>query len=436
MSHAMVLLAGRYRLDSRIAVGGMGEVWRGTDTVLSRPVAVKLLRTQYAQYPEILARFRSEGRHAGSLSHPAIARVYDYGEDASGPEPAYLVMELVDGPSLTEVLGRGPLAARQAMDIVAQAAAGLDAAHRAGLVHRDIKPGNLLLGPDGQVKITDFGIAHATGSAPITSSGTLLGTPAYLAPERVAGEAATPASDLYSLGIVAWECLAGELPFTGTPVEVAVAHRDRPLPSLPGALPADVAGLVAELTAKDPRTRPRSAAEVARRAGQLRDAMDSRSTLPLDTRSDLWAGPDTRRPGRMMSGKAAALSAGGLLAAVVAAVLLSGVLGHGAAQPPAPSPPTAAPSAAAARTVEVSASSLVGQQVSEVRRQLQQLGLRVRVIWQPSEQDPGTVLSVQPSGQVPGGSMIAVTAAGPTHHDRHGHGDGPGNGQGNGNGGD
>jgi len=438
MPHAMVLLAGRYRLDSRIAVGGMGEVWRGTDTVLSRPVAVKLLRTEYAQYPETLARFRSEGRHAGSLSHPAIARIYDYGEDAagaSGPELAYLVMELVDGPSLTEVLGRGALAARQVMDVVAQAAAGLDAAHRAGLVHRDIKPGNLLLGPDGQVKITDFGIAHAAGSAPITVSGALLGTPAYLAPERVAGEAATAASDLYSLGIVAWECLAGKPPFTGTPVEVAVAHRDRPLPSLPGALPADVAGLVAELTAKDPRTRPRSAAEVARRAGQLRDAMDSRSTLPLDIRFDLRAGPDTRRRGRMLSGKTAALSAGGLLAAVMAVVLWSGVLGHGAAQPPAPSPSAAAPSAAAARTVEVSASSLVGQQVSEVRRQLQRLGLRVRVVWQPSEQDPGTVLSVQPSGQVPGGSMIAVTAAGPTHHDRHGHGDGPANGQGNGNGG-
>ena len=173
MSHAMVLLAGRYRLDSRIAVGGMGEVWRGTDTVLSRPVAVKLLRTQYAQYPEILARFRSEGRHAGSLSHPAIARVYDYGEDASGPEPAYLVMELVDGPSLTEVLGRGPLAARQAMDIVAQAAAGLDAAHRAGLVHRDIKPGNLLLGPDGQVG----GRGGHPGQRPVLSRHRRLGVP-------------------------------------------------------------------------------------------------------------------------------------------------------------------------------------------------------------------------------------------------------------------
>jgi serine/threonine-protein kinase len=437
MSHATVLLAGRYRLDSRIAVGAMGEVWRGTDEVLSRPVAVKLLRTEYAQYPETLARFRSEGRHAGSLSHPGIARVYDYGEDtggASGPKLAYLVMELVDGPSLTEVLGRGPLPPRQAMDVVAQAAAGLDAAHRAGLVHRDIKPGNLLLGADGQVKITDFGISHAAGSAPITVSGTLLGTPAYLAPERVAGEAATPASDLYSLGVVAWECLAGGLPFTGAPIEVAVAHRDRPLPSLPDAVPADVAVLVAELTAKDPRARPRSAADVARRAGQLRDAMNSRSTLPLDTRLYLPS-PGPARPGRRrrgLGGKTALLSAGGLLAAVMAGILLSGVLGHDAAQPPTPSPSAAVArsSKSQARTVEVSASSLVGQQVSDVRRQLQQLGLGVRVMWQPSQQDPGTVLSVQPSGQVPAGSTITVTAARATHHDRHGHGDGPGNGNG------
>ena len=445
MSHATVVLAGRYRLDSRIAVGGMGEVWRGTDGVLGRPVAVKLLRAEYAQYPETLARFRSEGRHAGSLSHSAIARVYDYGEDAagaSGPKLAFLVMELVDGPSLTEVLGRGPLAPRQAMDIVAQAAAGLDAAHRAGLVHRDVKPGNLLLDPDGQVKITDFGISHAAGSTPVTVSGTLLGTPAYLAPERVAGEAATPASDLYSLGVVAWECLVGRPPFTGPPIEVVVAHRDRPLPSLPGAVPDDVAGLVADLTAKDPRARPGSAAEVARRAGQLRDAANSGSTLRLDTRLDLGLfpaspGPAARprgpRRGRMLSGKTAALSAGGLLAAVLAGVLLSGVLGHDG--PQAPTVPTSATAAARsstlpARTVEVSAGSLVGQQVGDVQRQLQQLGLSVRVISQPSDQDPGTVLSVQPGGQVPAGSTITVTAA--THRDGHHHGQG----QGNGNGGD
>ena len=263
MSDARAVVAGRYRLEGRIAAGGMGEVWEGTDVVLGRAVAVKLLRAGYAQDPGSLARFRSEARHAACLSHPGIAQVYDYGQ----AEPPYLVMELVDGPSLAQVLGGGPLDPGRAMDVVAQAAAGLDAAHRAGLVHRDIKPGNLLLGPGGQVKITDFGISRAAGSAAVTGTGELLGTPAYLAPERLAGQVATPASDLYSLGVLAWECLAGAPPFTGAPLEVALAHRTRPLPPLPAAVPADVAALVAELTAQDPLARPRGAGEVAGRAG-------------------------------------------------------------------------------------------------------------------------------------------------------------------------
>jgi eukaryotic-like serine/threonine-protein kinase len=435
MTHTSVLLAGRYRLESRIAVGGVGEVWRGTDEVLGRPVAVKLLRAEHAQHPGTVARFRSEARHAGSLSHPGIAQVYDYGEGFGESGVPYLVMELVDGPSLAGVLDRGPLDPGRAMDVVAQAAAGLHAAHRTGLVHRDVKPGNLLLGPGGQVKITDFGIAHAAGSAPVTGTGTLLGTPAYLAPERVAGQAASPAGDLYSLGVVAWECLAGMPPFTGTPVEVALAHRDRPVPPLPGAVPADVAALVAELTAKDPLARPRNAGEVADRAGRLRDAVTSRSTLPLE---DLFptpahARPKLARPGRrwrgtMPSRRAAALTAGGLIAAAVLGFLLSGALSHPESQPQAAPSATAAarPLASAASTVEVSSSSLAGQPVSAVQRQLQQLGLVVRVVWQPSDQDPETVLSVQPSGRVPVGSVIVVTAAQPQ---------GRGNGHGNGNGG-
>ena len=143
-------------------------------------------------------------RMALAKSHPGIAQVYDYGE----ADPPFLVLELVDGPSLAGLLADGPLDPARVMDVVAQAA-GLDAAHRAGLVHGDIKPANLLAGRDGLVKITDFGIAHAAWSAPLTRTGTLIGTPAYLAPERVAGAAATPAGDLYSLGVVAYECLTG-----------------------------------------------------------------------------------------------------------------------------------------------------------------------------------------------------------------------------------
>src|SRR5215469_4295588 len=272
VTRPVYMLADRYRLDDRIAAGGMGEVWRATDLVLGRPVAVKLLRAEYVQHPEILARFRAEARHAGSLSHPHIARIYDYGE-ADATHPPFLVMELVDGPPLTQLLAGGPMEPARVMDVVSQTADGLAAAHAAGLVHRDIKPGNLLLAPPGQVKITDFGIAYAAGSAPITRTGTLIGTPAYVAPERVTGAGATPASDLYSLGIVAYECLAGALPFSGTAMEVALSHQMRELPSLPAAVPAEAAALVAELTAKDPAARPARAGEVVMRAGRLRDAL-------------------------------------------------------------------------------------------------------------------------------------------------------------------
>jgi eukaryotic-like serine/threonine-protein kinase len=182
------------------------------------------------------------------------------------------VMELVDGPSLETVLTCGPLDGSRTMDIVAQAAAGLQAAHAAGMIHRDIKPDNLLLAPGGTVKITDFGIAHTIDSVPLTASGELIGTPGYLAPERAMGERATPASDLYSLGMLAYECLAGAPPFRGTPLEVALAHRDRPLPPLPPSVAVGVAALVMRLAAKDPARRPNDA-EVAVWAGLLRDGV-------------------------------------------------------------------------------------------------------------------------------------------------------------------
>jgi eukaryotic-like serine/threonine-protein kinase len=269
MSLAPMFLADRYVLDEPIGAGGYCEVWRATDTVLTRPVAVKLLHTGYAKQPEALARFKAEARHAGALSHENIARVYDYGEPSDGQ--SYLVMELVEGPSLADVLAGGPLSARRTMDIVAQIAAGLQAAHAAGLIHRDIKPANILFAPDGAVRITDFGIAHAVGSAPLTSTGMVMGTPGYIAPERVAGAQAGPASDLYALGIVAYECLAGSRPFSGGALEVAIAHRDRPLPPLPASVPAAVVAFVMMLTAKDPAWRPDSAAEVAHQAARLRD---------------------------------------------------------------------------------------------------------------------------------------------------------------------
>ena len=272
MALAGAVLGGRYVLDQQIGSGGYSEVWHATDTVLHRPVAVKLLHPRYTQRSEVLARFQAEARHAGALAHENIARVYDYGEPADG-QPPYLVMELVNGPSLEALLAGGPLEASRTMDIIAQAAAGLQAAHAAGLIHRDVKPANLLLAPGGIVKVTDFGIAHTVSSVPVTATGELIGTPGYVAPERVVGEQATSASDLYALGMVAYECLSGAPPFTGPALEVALAHRDLPLPPLPSSVAADVGAFVMQLTAKDPAWRPDSAADVAVWAGRLRDGL-------------------------------------------------------------------------------------------------------------------------------------------------------------------
>src|SRR6266542_3581360 len=233
-----VMLAGRYRLVRRLASGGMGQVWRANDEILGRPVAVKLLRSEYAEDPEFVDRFRAEARRTAALSHPGIASVFDYGEtgdtDAEGTT-AYLVMELVEGEPLSVLLAReGRLSAAHTLNVLAQSALALDSAHQAGVVHRDVKPSNLLLRRDGVVKVTDFGIAHAADEAPRTEAGMVVGTAAYLSPEQVACRPATPASDVYALGVVAYECLAGRRPFTAeNPVALALAHQRHPPPPRP-----------------------------------------------------------------------------------------------------------------------------------------------------------------------------------------------------------
>ena len=323
-----VALGHRYELEERVGAGGFSDVWRARDLTLDRTVAVKVLHAAYVQDAEALARFRAEARHAGSLAHENIARVYDYGE----PHPPYLVMELVDGPSFAQVLTSGPMDPVRAMDVVAQAAAGLQAAHEAGLVHRDIKPGNLLITPDGIVKITDFGISHAVGSAGVTSTGLVVGTPGYLAPERAAGGGATALSDLYSLGVVAYECLAGAPPFDGTALEVALAHVIRPLPALPSFVPADVRALVAHLTAKDPADRPGSAAEVARQARQLGERLVSTSSLVANQSVGLPGPAGEPQPADRSAAPVAhfrrprrSAVIGGAAAALIALVVLVGV---------------------------------------------------------------------------------------------------------------
>ena len=271
------LLAGRYRLTDRIATGGMGEVWRAQDSLLNRTVAVKLLPTGRAGDEAFLARFRAEARYAASLSHPGIARVYDYGE-SSEFGGAYLVMELVEGDPLSAILGRaGRLTPDATLDIVSQSARALEAAHEAGIVHRDIKPGNLLVTGDGTSKITDFGIATAVAAAQashLTETGMVMGTAMYVSPEQATGAQVTEASDIYSLGVVAYECLAGRPPFTASePIAIAYAHKHEPVPALPPDVPEPVADLVYHMLAKTPEERPASVREVADRADMLRDAL-------------------------------------------------------------------------------------------------------------------------------------------------------------------
>jgi serine/threonine protein kinase len=283
------LLAGRYRLTDRIAAGGMGEVWRGFDQLLNRRVAVKLLPTVRAGDESSLARFRAEARYAASLSHPGIARVYDYGESAEYGG-AYLVMELVDGDPLSAILARtGRLPADATLDIVGQAARALDAAHQAGIVHRDIKPGNILIGSGGTAKITDFGIATAVRAAQashLTETGMVMGTAMYVSPEQATGSPVTASSDIYSLGVVAFECLAGRPPFTANePLAIAYAHKHDPVPPLPPDVPPPVVELVRAMLAKTPDHRPASAREVADRAGVLREALTIGIPAQPDRRS-------------------------------------------------------------------------------------------------------------------------------------------------------
>ncbi|WP_198950489.1 serine/threonine-protein kinase, partial [Kineosporia sp. A_224] len=336
-------LGGRYRLQDRIAFGGMGEVWRALDEVLGRKVAVKILRPELAYDDNFRRRFRAEARTAGALSHPGIAAVYDYGEGPvvpadsdvrGGPntpgqgaltddDVAYLVMELVPGEPLSTMLSRGALGVDATLDIVAQSARALHAAHERGVVHRDVKPANLLVTPDGTLKVTDFGIARPRDHEPLTMTGQVMGTAHYLAPELARGREATPLSDVYALGVVMYECLAGRRPFEGdNQVAVATAHLAEPPPPLPGTLPQDVRELVDLAMEKDPDNRTQSAAEFAhecelvlrRRRRPQRPASEAAARTESIRREI-----DLRDAGQRAAGLAAGTAVAGSAAAAAAA---------------------------------------------------------------------------------------------------------------------
>lgn len=275
-------LGGRYTLTDKIAAGGMGEVWAATDAILGRTVAVKVLKGGLTDEIGFDQRFRTEARLAAALSHANIAAVYDYGEDEGS---AYLVMEYVPGLPLSRIIAdRAPMPAVDTVGLVAQTATALQSAHANGLVHRDVKPANVLVTADGIVKLTDFGIARAVGSAAMTKAGEVMGTAQYLAPEAALGQETTPLSDVYALAVVTYEMLCGERPFrSDSPVALAMAHVNEPPPPMPDFVPPPVRAVVLAALEKDPQFRPDSAAEYAR---ALQQSIVDSARMGFDPYSD------------------------------------------------------------------------------------------------------------------------------------------------------
>jgi serine/threonine-protein kinase len=263
----------RYQVIARIASGGMGEVFRARDSVLDRDVAIKVLHRNLAGDPGFIDRFRREARSAALLSHPNIVAIHDWGSTTSGTY--FMVMEFVRGRNLRDLLSASErLEPQQALEVILQVLAALDHAHRKGIVHRDVKPENVLVTPEGSVKVADFGLARALAEARVTQApGTVTGTVQYLAPEQIQGEPADPRTDLYALGIVAYELLTGSVPFTGeTSVAIAYKHLSDTVPAPSRAaphVPPELDRIVLSATEKEPspwRTWPPGCRSSRRRA--------------------------------------------------------------------------------------------------------------------------------------------------------------------------
>jgi eukaryotic-like serine/threonine-protein kinase len=410
------LLGDRYELLLPLASGGMGRVWRARDLLLERPVAVKVLRSEFTGDATFRARFRAEAQHTAGLHHPNIASVFDYGElEEDGEQLAYLVMELVEGETLTALLEReGPLDAGRTLELLRQTSAALAAAHAAGLVHRDVKPGNILMGTDGVIKITDFGIAWSASSVPLTGTGQVVGTAHYLSPEQADGGKATPASDVYALGAVAYECLTGRRAFDGeNSVQIALKQiREEPQP-LPAAVPATLRGLVERAMAKDPAVRfPDGAAlHAAVQASALptapigRPGTQATAVLPLPPAAAPVA------PRQQLRRVPVPLILGALAALVVAAVVVGLLQSR--------TPPTSSPTSeegtttpAAPETIGVAAADLVGRPVQDVQAELVGRGLQVQLVPVETADVPaGQVTTATPEGELAPDTVVAVSYA-------------------------
>ncbi len=297
-------IAGRYRIEGRLGVGGMSTVMLAFDQRLERYVALKLLAEHLADDPTFVSRFRREALAAARLIHPNIVQVYDFGLDRTSNQH-FIVMEHVSGHSCAELLrDRGHLDVNQVIEIVSQACRGLDYAHRNGVVHRDVKPGNLLVSDSGVTKLADFGIARAANQSSITQVGSVLGTAAYLAPEQARGEVAGPRADLYSLGVVTYQLLSGRLPYEAASLAELALKQQRELPTplvqLSPEVPVELAEAVGIAISIDPEDRPVDAAELGE---MLRDGAKGISpyedapTRPVtaQTRALPRRGPDSSR---------------------------------------------------------------------------------------------------------------------------------------------
>jgi eukaryotic-like serine/threonine-protein kinase len=326
---AKALAGGRYRLERPLGVGGMASVYAALDAELDRPVAVKVLAEQLARDAGLRERFVREARLAGRLSHPNVVSVYDAGEQDGLP---YIVMEYVDGETLADVLRRrGRVPPDEATALARQSCRGLEHAHAAGLVHRDIKPQNLLLGRDGTLKIADFGIARTAEATRLTQTGTVLGSAAYLSPEQAVGEEVTPAADLYALGVVLYELLSGRPPYEFTSLADLAAKQDAgaitPLGELVPDVPSALEDVVMRCLARNPAYRPASAGALAR---ELQSAVAEPLTILL---------PAPRKPAIRKRPVLLALAGALVVGAVLLAVALAtGGPGTGGAGTNAPVP--------------------------------------------------------------------------------------------------